>query len=76
MIGSDFEAGSLAHIPPVEPEPDAAPEDIVGVLADAEAIVHAAEPALIAETDRKRTRWWRRRRSGPDDGDDFRFSNR
>jgi hypothetical protein len=76
MIGADFEAGSLAHIPAVEPEPDVAADEIIGVLADAEAIVHAAEPDVIAETDGKRTRWWRRRRSDPDDGDDFRVSSR
>ena len=76
MIASDFALGSLASIPPVETEPDAQPDDIADVLADAEAIVSAAEPEMIAQTDRKRARWWRRRRSGPDDGDDFRLSNR
>ena len=70
-------AGSLAEIPPVESEPDAPADDIAGVLADAEAIVNAAEPEVIAQTDSKRPRWWRRRRrGGPDDGEEFRLSNR
>ena len=78
MIGADFEAGSLSHIPPVEDEPDAPSEDIIDVLADAEAIVDAAEPSVIADIDRQRPKqsWWRRRRRGPDDGDEFRLSNR
>jgi len=74
MIGSDFEAGSLANVPAVEDEPDAPNEDIVDVLADAEAIVDEAEASVIADLDRPRQRWWRRRR--PDDGDDFHLSNR
>ncbi len=77
MIASDFERGSLAEVPPVESEPDAPAEDIAAVLADAEAIVNAAEPEVIAQMDSKRPRWWRRRRrGGPDDGDEFRLSNR
>jgi hypothetical protein len=76
MIASDFAAGSLASTAPVESEPDAAPDDIAGVLADAEAIVNAAEPDDPASRDRKPGRWWRRRRSGPDDGEDFRLSSR
>lgn len=78
MIGSDFEAGSLAGAPGVEDEPDAAVADLVDVLADAEAIVAAAAPDIVADIDRApRTRrsWWRRRK-GDDDGDDFRLSNR
>ena len=78
MVGSDFEAGSLADSPPVEDEPDAAPDDIVDVLADAEAIVDAAEPSVVAELDSRQPKrsWWRRRRRGPDDGDEFRLSDR
>jgi hypothetical protein len=76
MISSDLDAGSLGHVPPVEPEADADPDDVAAVLADAEAIVEAAVPdALDAVTPPKR-RWWRRRRPGPDDGEDFRLSNR
>ena len=76
MIGSDFAAGSLANIPPVESEPDARADDIAGVLADAESIVNAAEPEVVAQTGARRPRWWRRSRSGPDDGEEFRLSNR
>src|ERR1700694_3972611 len=52
MIGSDFETGSLGHTSPVEDEPDAPTEDIIDVLADAEAIVDAAEGSVLAEMDR------------------------
>jgi hypothetical protein len=79
MIGSDFEKGSLADTPPVEDEPDDAPEDIAAVLADAEHIVEEAEPDVIADLDhepRTKRPWWRRWRRGPDDGDDFRLSSR
>ena len=78
MIGSDLETASLAHNPPVEDEPDAPTEDIIDVLADAEAIVDAAEASVIADIDRPQGKrpWWRRRRRGPDDGDDFRLSSR
>lgn len=78
MVGSDFEKGSLAHPPPVEDEPDESPDDIAAVLADAEQIVDDAETGVIADLDRQpgRQRWWRRRRRGPNDGDDFNLSNR
>jgi hypothetical protein len=85
MIASDFERGSLAHTPRVEEEPDGPVEDIVDVLADAEAIVADAVPAVVSEIDRidrERTPWWRRLLRRPrgrderDDGDDFRLSNR
>jgi hypothetical protein len=78
MIASDFEKGSLAHSPPVEPEPEAPPEDIAGVLDDAEDIVNAAMPTVLDELDRERKPWWRRlgRRRKGDDGDDFRLSSR
>ena len=79
IVGSDFEKGSLAHPPPVEDEPDESPEDIAAVLADAEQIVDDAEPAAIADLymqEPKRSWWRRRRRSGPDEGDDFRLSDR
>ena len=59
----------------VEDEPDDPPEDIIDVLADAEAIVNQAAPDIVAELDRseaQRKPWWRRRRKrGGDDGDDF-----
>ena len=79
MIEGDFEQGSLAKRPAVEAEPDGAVEDIVDVLADAEQIVAAATPGVIEELDRERAPWWRRLRRprrGPDDGEDFRLSNR
>lgn len=78
MIASDFEAGSLAKTPTVEDEPDAPPDDIAAVLAEAEEVVEQAEPAVIADIDSQRRKqpWWRRRRRRPDDGDDFRLSDR
>jgi hypothetical protein len=77
MIGSDFETGSLGDVPPVEAEPEDPVEDVVDVLADAEAIVNDAAPGVVAEVDRRRRPWWRRWRRGPDDGgDDFHLSNR
>src|SRR4051812_47595523 len=78
MIASDFETGSLGHSPPVEEEPEAAVEDIIGVLDDAEDIVNAAMPAAIDDLDREHKPWWRRlgRRRKGDDGGDFRLSSR
>ena len=78
MITSDFERGSLAQTPPVEPEPDGPVEDIIGVLDDAEDIVNAAMPDVIEDLDRERKPWWRRlgRRRKGDDGEDFRLSSR
>ena len=73
-----FETGSLESTV-VEAEPDDAPDEIVGVLADAEEIVHAAEAEVIADLDRPaapRRSWkfWKKR--PPSDGDDFRLSQR
>ena len=77
MIASDFERGSLAHAPAVEEEPAGPVEDTIDVLADAEAIVDAAIPDVVADIDQERTPWWKRlRRRRRDDGDDFRLSNR
>ena len=77
MIGSDFDKGSLGETAPVEDEPDESPDDIAAVLADAEHIVEDAEPGIFTDLDHgSKRRWWRRRRGGPDDGDDFRLSNR
>lgn len=76
MISSDFEQGSLGQRPPVEAEPSDPAEDIIGVLADAEAVVADAEPEVIGELDRNRRPWWRRLRRGGDDGGDFHLSNR
>ena len=78
LIDGTFETGKLTH-PPVEDEPDDTPDNIEGVLADAEAIVEAAEPEALRglddEPSSKRRRWWSRRRP-PSDGGDFRLSDR
>jgi hypothetical protein len=79
LLSGDIDAGSLAATPPVEAEPDEAPDAIADVLADAEAIVAAAEPRVLADVDdvaKPRRHWWQRRRADPDDGDDFHLSNR
>jgi hypothetical protein len=79
LLTGDIDPGSLGQIPPVEDEPDGDPEAIADVLADAEAIVEAAEPEALAEIDgppKRRRRWWQRRSADPDDGDDFRLSSR
>jgi hypothetical protein len=79
FIESDFEQGSLARRPVVEDEPSGPAEDVVDVLADAEAIVADATPEVIEDLDRERLPWWRRllrRRDRGDDGEDFRLSNR
>lgn len=59
IMAGDFKRGSLVPTP-VEPEPDADPADIAAVLDDAEDIVNAAGPAVLAELERERTPWWRR----------------
>ena len=70
-LATDFIEGSLARTP-VESEPDAAPEDIAAALDDAENIVNAATPGVLAELDSKPTRkWWhfgRRDRTDDDQG--------
>ena len=79
LLTGEMEAGSLSHAPPVEDEPDEPADAIAAVLADAEAIVAESEPAAIAEVETRekpRRRWWRRGRSDPDDGEDFRLSSR
>jgi hypothetical protein len=78
LIDSDFEQGSLARRPPVEPEPSAPEEDIVGVLAEAEAVVADAAPEVIRQLDRESLPWWRRWfRRGNGGGDEgFHLSNR
>jgi hypothetical protein len=67
--------------PPVEDEPDDTADNIEGVLTDAEAIVEAAEPDAIreSETATPNRRWWQRRKrrsTGGDDDGDFRLSDR
>jgi len=73
-----FETGSLESTV-VEAEPDDPPGEIVGVLADAEQIVNAAEADVLADLDRAQAprrgwKFWKKR--PPSDGDDFRLSQR
>ena len=78
VIDSSFEQGSLAR-DRVEDEPDEKPEDIQDLFDDAEMILEAAEPAVIADLDKaaRRRKWWQLgKRSRPDDGDDWHLSNR
>ena len=78
LIDSSFEQGSLAR-PRVEDEPDEKPEDIQDLFDDAEMIIEAAEPQVLADLDnaQRGRRWWRRgkRARRPDDGDDWHLSN-
>lgn len=83
MITGDFEKGSLGATPEVEDEPDDPAEEIIDVLADAESIVNAAAPEIVADLDHARDErrpWWKRRpkRGGDrdDDGDDLGLSSR
>jgi hypothetical protein len=76
LLGSDVEAGSLAHGTPVEPEPDDEADDIAGMQAEAGASVAAAQPVAVNAGTRPRRRCWRGHRSGPGDGDHLRLSNR
>ena len=68
LMAGDFERGSLTRRP-VPPVPDADPDAIAAVLDEAEDIVNAAAPAVLAELGAVRAPWWRRalRRRGPDD---------
>ena len=76
IIDATFVVGSLVR-PPVEAEPDDPPGDIAAVLDEADAIVTAAGPEILAavQAEREGRRWWQvwTRR---DDGTGFRFSNR
>jgi hypothetical protein len=82
VIDGTFVEGSLAPTP-VEAEPNESPEAIQDLLDDAERIVDEAEPDVLRQLGasgdhgdkRKGWRPWKRR-SGPDDGDDFHLSNR
>jgi hypothetical protein len=71
------DAGPLAR-PPLEDEPDDTPDNIEGVLADAETIVEEAEPDALREIDEttRKRRWWPFMKRPPDDGDTVRLSNR
>jgi hypothetical protein len=76
IIDGSFVVGSLTR-PPVEEEPDEAPDDMAAILDEANAIVTAAGPEILAEIEaqREQRRWWQlwKRR---DDGGGFRLSNR
>jgi hypothetical protein len=81
VIDGTFQTGTLVR-PPVEDEPGDTSDNIEGVLADAEAIVEAAEPDAVrdveaADAPRSRRRWWPWKRRPPgDEGESFRLSNR
>jgi hypothetical protein len=69
-VNATFVQGSLVRSE-VESEPDEPPGDIATLLDDADAIVTAAGPEIIAEVEAQRHRqpWWRRwRRRNDDDG--------
>jgi hypothetical protein len=76
IIDGSFVVGSLVR-PPVEEEPDEPSEDVAHVLDEADAIVTAAGPEILAEveTERGRRKWWQRWKRGGDDGG-FHLSNR
>ena len=80
VIDSTFETAELSR-PPVEDEPEGSLDDIEAVLADAEAIVEEAEPGAIRAVEEGegtggKRGWWRFGRRRPDEGDDFRLSDR
>ena len=76
IIDGTFVQGSLVR-PPVEEEPKDAPADIASLLDEADSIVTAAGPEIVAsvEAERSQRRWWQvwKRR---DDGEGFHLSNR
>jgi len=71
IIDATFTVGSLTR-PPVEDEPDEPSEDVATILDEADAIVTAAGPEIVAEVeaDRASKRWWQRRKRRGDDGDE------
>jgi hypothetical protein len=75
VIDGSFVVGSLAR-PQVEEEPDEPAEDVAHLLDEADAIVTAAGPEIVAEVeaDRSGKRWWQVWRRRGDDG--FHLSNR
>jgi hypothetical protein len=80
LIDTTFETAELAR-PAVEDEPDADPDAIEGVLAEAEAIVEAEEPEAVAAIDQaakksSRRRWWSRGRGASPNGGDSGLSSR
>jgi hypothetical protein len=84
VMVAGFVTGSLVR-PPVESEPDEPPQDVTGLLQEADAIVTSAGPEIVEEVEaetpaRKWWQVWKRRGTprGPDDGDDgqIHLSNR
>ena len=76
IIDASFVVGSLTR-PHVEDEPDEPPGDVAALLDEAEDIVNAAGPEIVAEVEAQRSgrRWWQvGKRRGGDDG--FHLSNR
>jgi hypothetical protein len=69
IIDASFVVGSLVR-PPVEAEPDEPPGDVASVLNEADAIVTAAGPEILAEVESERAakRWWQIWRRRGDDG--------
>ena len=72
IIDATFETGSLIR-PPVEEEPDDPAGDISAILDEADAIVTAAGPEIVAQFEaerdgRKRWQFWKKK--GGDDGGD------
>lgn len=63
--------------PPVESEPSGDPREIAAILEQADAIVTAAGPEIVAEVEAARSKrpWWRPWRRRGDDGG-FHLSNR
>jgi len=78
IIDGSFTVGSLAR-PPVEDEPDEPAGEVTSLLDEADAIVTAAGPEIVAEIEATRSsrHWWQRKKRRSDGGDGgFRLSNR
>ena len=79
IIDATFVTGSLTR-PAVEDEPDEPAGEVASILDEADAIVTEAGPAILAEVEAERSsrKWWQvwKRDRPPDDGGEFRLSNR
>jgi hypothetical protein len=76
IIDATFVQGPLMR-PPVETEPEGDPAEIAAILEQADAIVTAAGPDIVAEVEAGRAKrpWWKPWRRRGDDGG-FHLSNR
>lgn len=76
IIDGSFVTGPLVR-PEVESEPDEPAGDIAGILDEADAIVTAAGPEILAEVEEERAsrRWWQFWKKR-DDGNGIHLSNR